>query len=176
MECFSDKDIRKIVEKQLSINATNFCKVAKFCSYGFPQVIKSLPIKDEKPFPTLNYLVCPYLIKEVSRLEEKGYIKKFQDEVEADKELREKLVNAHMKVIEERDKFFERDDLKKYEQWRSVLKNVGSGGIKDFSKIKCLHLHLADFLAGIENPIGEKVASLLKSLECDDSYCKRFLE
>ncbi|WP_282956774.1 DUF501 domain-containing protein [Thermosipho africanus] len=109
-------------------------------------------------------------------MKKRANIKKFQDEVEAEKELREKLVNAHMKVIEERDKFFERDDLKKYEQWRKVLKSVGSGGIKDFTKIKCLHLHLADFLAGIENPIGEKVASLLKSLECDDSYCKRFLE
>lgn len=176
MERFSNKDIEKIIEGQLSRKVTNFYKVAKFCSFGYPQVIKSLPVKDGKPFPTLNYLVCPYLVKEVSRLEEKGYIKKFEAIVLTDRQFRERLINAHKKVISEREKYFELENLKKFQNWKEHLKNVGSGGIRDFTKIKCLHLHLADYLAGVDNPVGEKVFMLLNNTNCDDEYCKRYLK
>ncbi|ABR30063.1 hypothetical protein SU69_00990 [Thermosipho melanesiensis] len=172
MECTGDKVLREIVSKQIGRDAKNFCKVAVFCSHGFPQVIKSLPVRDGKPFPTLNYLTCPYLVKEVSRLEEKGMIKEVEKIIEEDEEFKEKLFQAHRKVIEERDSYFELDEISEFKQWREKLKNVGTGGISNFSKVKCLHLHLADFLVGIKNPVGKLVYERLGEIECKDKYCE----
>jgi hypothetical protein len=40
-----------------------------------------------------------------------------------------------------------------------TLKFSGVGGIKDKNGIKCLHTHLADYLAGGNNPVGRIVFS-----------------
>ncbi|SHH31130.1 DUF501 domain-containing protein [Thermosipho atlanticus] len=177
MEFLSDKALRKIVNKQLEVEATNFWKVAYFCIYNFPVVIESLPIKNGKPFPTIHYLTCPYLLKEISRLEEKGFIKYFEQKIENDEKFREKVFEAHIEVIEKRRKFFETvQELKRYELWKEKLLNVGTGGIRDWTKVKCLHLHTADYLSGIKNPIGEEVVKLIKKTTCNDRYCKKFLE
>lgn len=38
-----------------------------------------------------------------------------------------------------------------------VLRDSGVGGINNLEGIKCLHVHLADYLVNKENPVGEKV-------------------
>ncbi|MBT1248528.1 MULTISPECIES: DUF501 domain-containing protein [unclassified Thermosipho (in: thermotogales)] len=172
MECTGDKVLNKIVAKQLGRKITNFCNVTRFCSYGFPQVVVSLPVKDGKPFPTLYYLTCPFLVKEVSRLEEKGMIKEIERIISEDERFKERLFLAHKKVIYLRDKFFLEKEFLDFKRWREELKKVGTGGISNFSKVKCLHLHLADFLSGIENPVGELVFKKLERSECEDKYCE----
>lgn len=56
--------------------------------------------------------------------------------------------------------------------FREILEKVGTGGIRDFSKVKCLHLHLADYLADVGNPVGETVWNLIEKKFCDDVFCK----
>ncbi|MBO8161287.1 MAG: DUF501 domain-containing protein [Thermosipho sp. (in: Bacteria)] len=176
MEFFSNKVLNTIVNKQLQVEATNFNKVAYFCVYKFPVVIESLPIKNGKPFPTIYYLTCPYLIRKISKLEEKGYIKYFEGKIEKDEDFKKKLFLAHQEIIRRRDGFFEKyQELSKYTEWRKKLLEVGTGGIKDWTKVKCLHLHTADYLAGVENPIGEEVMKLIGEINCGDKYCKKFL-
>ncbi|MDY6895845.1 MAG: DUF501 domain-containing protein, partial [Thermotogota bacterium] len=45
-----------IIEKQLGRCVSNVLTIEKRCIYGYPQVIKSFPLKDGKPFPTLYWL------------------------------------------------------------------------------------------------------------------------
>jgi len=169
VERVSDKDL-KVIHSQLGRSVDNVLGVEKHCSCGFPQVVLSYPIRDGKPFPTIHYLTCPHLRKEVSKLEEKGYITKYEELVKSDPELFEKLRIAHEKVISKRLALLKPEDS----TWSSVLSSVGTGGIRDWKTIKCLHLHLADYLAGIDNPIGELVYNLIEQKECDNCYCKDF--
>lgn len=166
MERISDKDL-KIVVKQLKRSLNNVLDVCNRCSYGFPTVILSYPIRDGSPFPTIHYLTCPYLTKEISRLEEKGLIEKFEERIRSDEELRKSYENAHNEVISKRVSLLSKDD----EKWLNVLSTVGTGGIRDFSTVKCLHLHVADYLAGINNPVGKFVYENLDQKECSDCFC-----
>ncbi|MDK2885486.1 MAG: uncharacterized protein PWP54_44 [Thermosipho sp. (in: thermotogales)] len=175
MEFNSNKILKEIVNKQLRAKATNFHKVAYFCIFNFPVVIESLPVKNGKPFPTIHYLTCPFLIKEISRLEEKGYIKYFEEKIQKDENFRKKVFKAHEEVIKKRNKMFnEISEIKNFQIWKEQLNKVGTGGIRDWTKVKCLHLHFADYLAGIDNPIGREIFNMIKNLNCDDEYCSRF--
>ncbi len=166
MERVSDKDL-KVIKKQLGREINNVIGVCKYCSYGFPVVISSYPIRNGKPFPTIHYLTCPHLVKEVSRLEEKGYISKFEIKIKEDSEFSMAYENAHLSVIQKRLNLLRGEDKK----WAKHLESVGTGGIKDFKNVKCLHLHLADYLAGIENPVGKEVYDLIEKKECDTGGC-----
>lgn len=151
-------------------------EVVKRCSYGYPQVIKSYPLKDGKPFPTLFWLTCPYLFSEISKIEETGGVRDFELKIESENEFRMKYIKAHESEIEERIKILgnEIDNLKKNISER--LKKVGIGGISDFTKVKCLHLHYASKIGGIDNPVGEEVEKILKNNECQNRYCDRIME
>ena len=151
----------EIVRRQLKRDIDNFRKVVKRCKWGFPVVIESLPEKEGKPFPTLYWLTCPHLRKEVAKLESKGWIRKFEEIIKKDEIFREKLVRAHLQVAKRREALIKNDKV------REALRGVGSGGIRDLTKVKCLHLHLADFLAGVENPVGEMVWIMIDKRECD---------
>lgn len=169
MERVSDKDL-KIVEKQLGRRISNYLRVVKYCSHYFPVVILSYPVRDSVPFPTIHYLTCPHLLKEVSRLEEHGYISKLERIVQENEKIRQRLINAHEEVRKKRSKLLKEED----KMWEEILNRVGSGGIKELTKIKCLHLHLADFLAGVDNPVGEMVYEMLTQKECSNAYCVKF--
>ncbi len=124
-------------------------------------VIESFPEKDGKPFPTLYWLTCPHLRKKVSKLESEGWIKRFEEIIQKDENFKERLVRAHLQIREKRE------SLIKDESIRKVLQRVGSGGIRNLTRVKCLHLHLADFLAGIDNPVGEMVWKMIDEKECE---------
>ncbi|ODN31363.1 DUF501 domain-containing protein [Fervidobacterium thailandense] len=169
MECVGDRDL-KIVERQLERKITNFLKVIKYCSFNFPVVILSYPVRENTPFPTIHYLTCPHLLREVSHLEEQGYISKLEVLVQQDAEIQRRLLNAHDEVRKKRSALLKGED----KHWEVVLNQVGSGGIKELTKLKCLHLHLADFLAGVDNPIGEIVYGMISQKECSNGHCAKF--
>ena len=157
----------KIVEWQLGRKITNMRRVAFRCPHGYPVVIESFPIKDGKPFPTLYWLTCPHLKKEVSKLEAQGYIKKFEEKLERERELQQRMKKAHVEIIKKRAELLPKDH-----PFHELLIKVGSGGIRNFTKLKCLHLHLADYLAGVNNPIGEMVWNLVERKFCEEILCR----
>ena len=176
MERIGDKDLN-IVRKQLGRNVVNVMRVEKWCSFGFPVVILSYPVRNNSPFPTIHYLTCPHLVKEISRLEERGLISDFESAISKDENLRTAVEQAHRDVIQKRLSILESCD----EKWRPLLSEVGTGGIRDFTTVKCLHLHAADYLAGIDNPIGKDVIESIRdretgeNVECQNCFCNRFL-
>jgi len=157
----------EIVSRQLGRKAHGLLAIARRCRYGCPQVIVNSPvmwgpgrrserkagIKPDEPrvFPTLFWLSCPCLVKAVSELERQGWVGRLNAW------LRESGREAFMKAAHERAAAEriaaarERDGekLRRYHpaQWQ-VLAESGIGGMREKAGVKCLHLHLADYLAG----------------------------
>jgi hypothetical protein len=103
------------------------------------------------PFPTLYWLADEELIKRISHVEREGWIKRFEARIAADTELADAFRRDHETYIEERWSILEEKD--KPDAERLGLRERGIGGLRDFGKIKCLHLHYAHHLAA-SNTVG----------------------
>ncbi len=169
------KEDLKIIEKQLGRGVSNVLNIEKRCIYGYPQVIKSFPLKDGKPFPTLYWLTCPYLVEEVSKLEAQQKITEIEKIIQNNPELKRKMIRVHKEEIEKRMKLLEEKINSLPENMIKKLKETGIGGIEDFSRIKCLHLHYASYLVGENNPVGEIVDRYIAKKCCDDSRCEKWV-
>ncbi|MGC1419752.1 MAG: DUF501 domain-containing protein [Acidimicrobiales bacterium] len=112
---------------------------------GSPVVIENEPhLRDGTPMPTLFWLVDAQLRDEVSRLEGEGGVHRFEEMVDA-----QQLQRAHDEYARRRQAAVVRGDL--------VAASGGVGGTR--VGVKCLHAHLANFLAGADDPVGALVAS-----------------
>jgi len=115
---------------------------------GRPAVIANAPfLFDGTPMPTRYWLVDPTLRAAVSRLESMGGVRRAQADVDA-----EELVLAH----------------RRYSAEREALVPPGregrrpSGGVGGTRRgVKCLHAHLAWWLAGGDDPVGRWVVDQL---------------
>lgn len=150
-----------IIEKQIGRKPSGVRRVVLKCEHGFPVVIENECEIDGKPFPTLFWLVCPKLCKEISRLEALGWIDKFEKMIKEDPDFERAHINAHLQVRELRDKVVRNEGV------RQILSRLGTGGIRDLRTVKCLHLHVADQLAGVRNPVGEKVLKMIDRPFCE---------
>jgi len=169
------KEDLKIIEKQLGRCVSNVLTIEKRCIYGYPQVIKSFPLKDGKPFPTIYWLTCPYLVEEVSKLEAQQKIAEIEKIIQNDPGLKQQMIRAHEVEIEKRMKLLGEKIISLPENMIKKLKETGIGGIEDFSKIKCLHLHYASYLVGENNPAGKIVNSYISKKYCDDNRCEKWV-
>ncbi|WP_029521467.1 DUF501 domain-containing protein [Persephonella sp. IF05-L8] len=135
------------------------------------KVAKQFPVVFDKekgiyiPQPTRFWILDKELHSAISRLEEKGFIKYWEDKVSKDEELFNFFVKLHLKEIHEREKLISN---KKYPEYVvHKLLSTGIGGIQDYNKkpfkVKCLHLWTAYHLGDekFRNPIGEFVIERL---------------
>ena len=154
------------IEYQLGRKADNLLGIAVSCPFNKPAVLLTEPYSEEKGvFPTLYWLSCPYLVKEVARLEDQGFVKKYSLLVKEDRAFREALVRSHQEYARQRMDLLAAEVKEKLKATSpaiyQVLRDSGVGGIQNLEGIKCLHVHLADYLVNKKNPIGEKVWDLL---------------
>ena len=165
-----DASEKRVVEAQIGRKTKVPFTVVKRCSYGYPMVIECFPTDGKVPFPTLHWLTCPYLRKEIARLEEKGMIKQLENLLR----ISESFKRAYEKAVEyDRKRKLELlEDSKMDSSW---VYGMGIGGIRDLQHIKCLHLHVASYLAGIPNPVGKKVLESLDDLECSVPLCSHLI-
>ncbi len=122
---------------------------------GRPQVIRVASLVDEKPFPTLFWLVDPALCYRIDRAEAEGLIAVFQGRVDADQLLRDALDRDHLAYIKLRDQCMSaavRAGLQSL-GFADVLAARGVGGIADFGRIRCLHTWYAAHLV-VPNTVG----------------------
>jgi hypothetical protein len=109
--------------------------------HGAPVVIRNAPLLDDgRPMPTRYWLVDADLRAAVSRLEADGGVRRAAVAVDA-----VVLQAAHARYAAERDAALPPD-------------HVGprpSGGVGGTRKgVKCLHAHVAWYLAGGDDPVG----------------------
>jgi len=115
---------------------------------GAPVVIANEPLlRDGTPMPTRYWLVDPALRARVGRLEAAGGVKEAEAEVEP-----EAVAACHRRYAAERDALIPAD-------WRGPRPSGGVGGTR--RGVKCLHAHLAWWLAGGDDPVGAWVARRL---------------
>ena len=114
---------------------------------GRPVVIENEPhLRDGTPMPTLFWLVDPELRDAVSRLEGQGGVHRYEQLVDE-----RALELTHERHAARRLAATVRHDL--------VAPVGGVGGTR--RGVKCLHAHLANYLAGEDDPVGALVADEL---------------
>jgi hypothetical protein len=115
---------------------------------GAPVVIANAPLlRDGAPMPTRYWLVDPALRAAVGRLEAAGGVREAEREVDADE-----LAQSHRRYAAERDALIPPD-------WSGPRPSGGVGGTR--TGVKCLHAHLAWWLAGGDDPVGAWTAARL---------------
>lgn len=127
-----------------------------------PMVIEVIPYVQGAPFPTLYWLTCPILKKEISHIEKDGWIERFEKELfSPGSDNNATLKKHHENYRDQRVALFEKTILNKGkesldipEPMLKIIKESGIGGISDFNHIKCFHLHYAHHLAE-KNIVGE---------------------
>ncbi|MFO7815307.1 MAG: DUF501 domain-containing protein [Halanaerobiales bacterium] len=156
-----DQNMESIIEKQIGRKPKGMVEVSLKCPFGYPAVIKVFPFSKERVFPTTYWLTCPYLQKEISVLEDKGWIESLQDLIDDNEKTETKLKRAHQNYAKERFEMLDKKQKKKMkgisDNIFNTLKNSGIGGVKDKKGLKCLHTHVADYLVNRINPVGERV-------------------
>jgi len=169
-------DDRAVIHAQIGRSPRGLLGVAVRCDYGYPQVIRVSPWVDGAPFPTLFWLTCPYLSKAIDRLEADGWIGRLERRLAEDPMLQEEMERAHRRYIGARAAMLTAEDRHAVEAagTEPSLSARGIGGIADWRRLKCLHLHVAHELADA-NPIGRRVCEMLPTLQCpaDEVRCRR---
>ncbi len=115
---------------------------------GEPSVIANPPfLRDGTPMPTRFWLVDRELRPAVARLESGGGVRAAEQAVDG-----AALADAHRRYAAERDALVPIGHA-------GPRPTGGVGGTR--SGVKCLHAHLAWWLAGGEDPVGDWVAGRL---------------
>jgi hypothetical protein len=159
---------RELIARQMGRAPRGNYTIACRCVHGHPQVLRVPPVVDEKPFPTLYWLTCPFLCRAVSELEGQGWVGRLELRLAAEAQLRAALDRADAEYIAARRDLLSMDEEREL-AGRGQLRELearGIGGIADRTRLKCLHLHVAHALAG-RNPIGEIVLHMLAQPTCE---------
>ncbi len=115
---------------------------------GQPRVIRNAPfLRDGTPMPTTFWLVDPDLTAAVARLESAGGVRRAEAEVPP-----AEVAHAHARYAALRDALVPDDH-------HGPRPTGGVAGTR--RGVKCLHAHLAWWLAGGPDPVGAWVAARL---------------
>lgn len=146
------------VERQLGRKPRGLYRVVARDMQGEPSVIQNYPrLQDGTPMPTLYWLTSSELIRMVGHVESSGGV----DQAEAEVDPRQ-LAQVHTRYAAARDALLESHD--RYDP-------MPSGGVAGTRKgVKCLHAHLANLLAGSDDPVGEwvrhRIANAVAAVDC----------
>lgn len=139
---------REIVAAQLGRQPRGARAVAHRCPCGLPDVVETAPrLPDGTPFPTLYYLTCPRAVSAVSTLESAGLMREMSARLAEDPELAARYQQAHERYLRRREEIAVVPEIA----------GVSAGGMP--TRVKCLHVHLAQALAEGpgHNPFGDEV-------------------
>jgi len=159
-------DDAAVVASQLGRVPRGSWRVAARCIAGAPLVIAVAPVlEDASPFPTTFWLTCPRLVERVGELESAGEGARYAARAERDMDFAAALLGADAAYRGARLAEGDGDD---------PCSGVGTAGQRDPMMVKCIHSRLAAHLAGVPDPIGAEVASVVTSGLCEatrDARC-----
>lgn len=131
-------------------------EIAVEADNGDPVVIRVASLVDDKPFPTLYWLVDPALCYRIDQSEAAGMIKTFQQRFDADAMLQARMREDHRAYIALRRGFMSPTVKARLRElgFDEALELRGIGGIADFSRIRCFHTWYGAHLVK-SNVVGE---------------------
>jgi hypothetical protein len=143
-----DSEDRRLVTGLLGREPSGAFEVAVRAPTGVPVVIRNFPLLDDgTPMPTRYWLVDRHLTGAVSRLESTGAVRVAERETDP-----KEVARAHARYAQERDSALRPDH-------KGPRPSGGVGGTRQ--GVKCLHAHLAWYLAGGDDPVGRWTAQQL---------------
>lgn len=133
---------------------------------GAPVVIRVASVVDNKPFPTLYWLVDAALCLQIDRLEAAGWIARLQARVDESSALQSAMERDHLRYKRERKRYLLAEEVRllSSQNMRQALDERGIGGITGPHRIRCLHTWYAAHLV-TPNSIGRLVDKLLAESE-----------
>ena len=122
---------------------------------GQPSVIRVASLVDDKPFPTMFWLVDKTLNYKIDQLEAGGLIAKMQLEIDASEALQASMIADHQQFIQLRDTNMSAEIKARLveQNYYDALQKRGIGGIANFIRIRCLHTYYASHCV-VPNTIG----------------------
>ena len=122
---------------------------------GQPMVIRVAALVDDKPFPTLFWLVDADINYRIDREEAGGLIAQLQARIDSSAELQAAMAEDHSHYIALRDSFLTPEQRSEIARlgFAQVFEQKGIGGIADGTRIRCLHTWYAAHLVK-ENTVG----------------------
>ena len=122
---------------------------------GQPSVIRVASLVDDKPFPTMFWLVDKTLNYKIDQLEAGGLIAKMQLEIDASEALQASMIADHQQFIQLRDTNMSAEIKARLveQNYYDALQKRGIGGIANFIRIRCLHTYYASHYV-VPNTIG----------------------
>lgn len=189
-----------MVRKQLGYLPTNYLGVSGWKSNREePVAIKTYPLNGgakrrqnkagvegqavNSPFPTLYWLTCPEISKAVANLERRGFLQIFEQNLQENPELSQRLCRCHEEYAQQRwetlteeDRLLLSTETPSLIRMRNMMKHSGISGTnftmfddseqddaRNMPSIKCLHAHYAHYrstmgsLSSSLNPVGEMI-------------------
>ena len=122
---------------------------------GAPSVIRVASMVDDKPFPTMYWLVDKQWNYRIDQLEAGGLIARMQQMIDTDKSLQRAMIHDHQKFILRRESHMSTAIKQRLieHNYLGPLQRRGIGGIANFTRIRCLHTYYASHLVS-PNTIG----------------------
>ena len=122
---------------------------------GAPSVIRVASLVDDKPFPTMYWLVDKHLNYRIDQLEAGGLIARMQQMIDADESLQSAMIYDHQQFILQRESHMSKVIKQRLidQDYFDPLQSRGIGGIANFTRIRCLHTYYASHLVN-PNTIG----------------------
>ena len=130
-------------------------EVALSADNGNPMVIRVASLVDDKPFPTMFWLIDKDLNYRIDKEEAGGLINLLQARIDQESELQQVMAADHQAHIALRNGYLSSgmtDRLKEL-GFYDVLQARGIGGIANFTRIRCLHTWYAAHLV-VPNTVG----------------------
>jgi hypothetical protein len=164
---------REIAAAQIGREPEGMSEVASKCSYGAPLVLICSPVivrygEAAEPFPTMHWLTCPHLREKVGALEGGTGLEDIRRLINTDEVFKAKVFEASERyILARRNQYYGLPYSIRDRISPNATKNLlssGPGGTKDPTRIKCLHIYLANSLAGFRDPIGEAAIEMIKKL------------
>ena len=127
------------------------------CADGQPAVVRMPLIRDGEPFPTLYWLTDPVLTPQITALEYQGGVGRAELLLRENEEVRAIFLDQHRRYRSARwgVATSAEQELAISRGYEKKLREVGIGGVADLLSVKCLHLHVAHYLATHDNVIGK---------------------
>lgn len=163
----TEEDIRILLQqcRGRKFDSRRLLGVARRCRFGKPQIIICAPLLNNKPFPTLYWLTCPFLDRLCGRLEASGAVSAMEIFLQ-DRADEWFTYHQHYAAL--------RLHLLGEERSHQHLVSGGVGGIeyaKGHLAVKCLHLQVGTWLGMGWHPAGSWLQDRVAPLECDGGLC-----
>lgn len=151
-------DDRLLITELLGREPRGLAAVQVRNAKGEPSVIRVESLVDQKPFPTLFWLIDKELNYWLDGLEAAGNISVLQHQIDTSADLKSQLASDHASYVAARDNYMSAAIRKQLTElnYLAALQKKGIGGISDFTRIRCFHTYYAAHLVQ-SNVVGSMI-------------------